>query len=150
MTDLDQAIEDGIAPWTELVDEDFHVAIYRDRYPVTRGHLLFVPKYNTLGVIGDALRDALETGERMVADGECEGYNVGINQGRTAGQTVMYPHVHLSQDLKVTAKTPLVVCGMLFLAKGIIEQPLILSKYKISGLYGIHPALQILQAYAKT
>ena len=95
MTDLDQAIEDGIAPWTELVDEDFHVAIYRDRYPVTRGHLLFVPKYNTAGVIGDALRDALETGERMVADGECEGYNVGINQGRTAGQTVMYPHVHL-------------------------------------------------------
>ena len=95
MTDLDEAIRDGIAPWTELVDEDFHVAIYRDRYPVTRGHLLFVPKYNTAGVIGDALRDALETGERMVADGECEGYNVGINQGRTAGQTVMYPHVHL-------------------------------------------------------
>ena len=95
MTDLDQARQDGTAPWTELVDEDFHVAIYRDRYPVTRGHLLFVPKYNTPGVIGDALRDALETGERMVADGECEGYNVGINQGRTAGQTVMYPHVHL-------------------------------------------------------
>jgi ATP adenylyltransferase len=95
MTDLDQAIEDGIAPWTELVDEDFHVAIYRDRYPVTHGHLLFVPKYNTAGVIADALRDALETGERMVASGECEGYNVGINQGRTAGQTVMYPHVHL-------------------------------------------------------
>ena len=92
---LEQAQEQKIAPWDDLVDEDFHVAIYRDRYPVTRGHLLFVPKYNTAGVIGDALRDALETGERMVADGECEGYNVGINQGRTAGQTVMYPHVHL-------------------------------------------------------
>ena len=95
MTDLDQARQDGIAPWDLLVDEDFHVAIFRDRYPVTRGHLLFVPKYNTPGVITDALRDALEYGERLVADGECDAYNVGINQGRAAGQTVMYPHVHL-------------------------------------------------------
>ena len=110
MTDLDEAIRDGIAPWTELVDEDFHVAIYRDRYPVTRGHLLFVPKYNTPGVIADALRDALETGERMVADGECEGYNVGINQGRTAGQTVMYPHVHFIHAALETVLTPQVVC----------------------------------------
>ena len=92
---LEQAQEQKIAPWDDLVDEDFHVAIYRDRYPVTRGHLLFVPKYNTPGVIADALRDAVEMGERMVASGECEGYNVGINQGHTAGQTVMYPHVHL-------------------------------------------------------
>ena len=106
MTDLDQAIEDGIAPWTDLVDEDFHVAIYRDRYPVTRGHLLFVPKYNTAGVIGDALRDALETGERMVADGECQGYNVGINQGPAAGQTVMYAHVHMIPRRKGDMEDP--------------------------------------------
>ena len=92
---LEQAQEQKIAPWDDIVWEDFHVAVYRDRYPVTRGHLLFVPKYNTPGVIADALRDAVEMGERMVASGECEGYNVGINQGRTAGQTVMYPHVHL-------------------------------------------------------
>ena len=85
----------GAAPWDDLVWQDFHVAVYRDRFPVTQGHLLFVPKYNTPGVIADALRDAVEMGERMVASGECEGYNVGINQGRTAGQTVMYPHVHL-------------------------------------------------------
>lgn len=95
MTDLDQAIEDGIAPWDQLVDEDFHVAIFRDRYPVSPGHLLFVPKYDTPGVIGDAVRDAIEHGQRMVNDGECEGFNVGINIGRCAGQTVMYPHVHL-------------------------------------------------------
>lgn len=95
MTDLDQAIQDGIAPWTNLVDEDFHVAVYRDGYPVTEGHLLFVPKYNTPGVIADAMRDAMEEGDRMVAAGKCDGYNVGINQGRAAGQTVMYPHVHL-------------------------------------------------------
>jgi diadenosine tetraphosphate (Ap4A) HIT family hydrolase len=95
MTDLDQARIDGIAPWSNLVGEDFHVAIYRDAYPVTPGHLLFVPKYNTPGVIVDAMRDAMAHGDSMVSAGECDGYNVGINQGRAAGQTVMYPHVHL-------------------------------------------------------
>jgi diadenosine tetraphosphate (Ap4A) HIT family hydrolase len=31
----------------------------------------------------------------MVADGECDAFNVGLNMGTAAGQTVMYPHVHL-------------------------------------------------------
>jgi diadenosine tetraphosphate (Ap4A) HIT family hydrolase len=31
----------------------------------------------------------------MVADGECDAFNVGLNMGSAAGQTVMYPHVHL-------------------------------------------------------
>jgi diadenosine tetraphosphate (Ap4A) HIT family hydrolase len=95
MTDLEQAIKQGTAPWDQLIWEDFHVAVYRDRYPVTRGHLLFVPKYNTLGVINDALSSATKEGQRLVDAGECEGYNVGINVGKAAGQTVMYPHVHL-------------------------------------------------------
>jgi diadenosine tetraphosphate (Ap4A) HIT family hydrolase len=31
----------------------------------------------------------------MVAEDECNAFNVGINMGQAAGQTVMYPHVHL-------------------------------------------------------
>jgi diadenosine tetraphosphate (Ap4A) HIT family hydrolase len=31
----------------------------------------------------------------MVRDGECDAFNIGINMGAAAGQTVMYPHVHL-------------------------------------------------------
>ena len=31
----------------------------------------------------------------MVDAGECDAFNVGINMGEAAGQTVMYPHVHL-------------------------------------------------------
>jgi diadenosine tetraphosphate (Ap4A) HIT family hydrolase len=31
----------------------------------------------------------------MVAAGECNGFNIGMNWGVAAGQTVMYPHVHL-------------------------------------------------------
>ena len=92
---LSEAQAAGVAPWDDLVREDFHVMVFRDRYPVVPGHLLFVPVYNSSGVIRDALKDAVIEGERMIARGECDGFNVGLNIGTAAGQTVMYPHVHL-------------------------------------------------------
>ena len=94
---LDDARAAGVAPWDQPVEElsDFHVAVFQDRYPVTQGHLLFVPTYNTLTVINDAFESALRYGEALVKRGECSGYNIGFNSGSVAGQTVMYPHVHL-------------------------------------------------------
>jgi len=95
MTDLEKAQQDNIAPWDLLVWQDFHVAVYQDRYPVTRGHLLFVPKYNTPSIIKEALASALNEGNRLVNAGECDGFNIGMNSGTSAGQTVMYPHIHM-------------------------------------------------------
>jgi len=83
------------APWTELESEDFHVAIYKDSFPVTEGHLLFVPKYNTVAVLRDAFTDAVERGLKGIESGEWDGFNVGINVGESAGQTCSWPHVHL-------------------------------------------------------
>ena len=87
----------GIAPWDLAVERlsDFHVAVFEDRYPVTKGHLLFVPQFNTDDVILDCVETAMREGRRMVRDGECDAFNIGINMGEAAGQTVMYPHVHL-------------------------------------------------------
>jgi diadenosine tetraphosphate (Ap4A) HIT family hydrolase len=94
---LDDASATGAAPWDQKLNDlsDFHVAVFRDRYPVTPGHLLFVPTYNTQAVLTDAFETALRYGERMVRLGECDGFNIGFNCGASAGQTVMYPHVHL-------------------------------------------------------
>ena len=93
--DIPDHIEDSAAPWTELVDEDFHVKIFKDKYPCTPGHLLFVPKHNTLGVLNDAFEDAVRYGQRMVEAGTWDGFNVGLNYGPAAGQTVNWPHIHL-------------------------------------------------------
>jgi len=71
------------------------VAVFRDRYPVAPGHLLFVPLYNTDQVIMDCFDSAMRHGRKMIDNGECEAFNIGINMGAAAGQTVMYPHVHL-------------------------------------------------------
>jgi diadenosine tetraphosphate (Ap4A) HIT family hydrolase len=89
------SLEESGAPWRNPIREDFHVAVYKDKFPVTEGHLLFVPKYNSMGVLRDAFNDALEWGKGQVMCGEWDGFNIGMNYGEAAGQTVMWPHVHL-------------------------------------------------------
>ena len=88
-------IEESEAPWTEVYREDFHVTVYYDKYAVTPGHKLFVPKYNSISVLMDAVEDAVRYGKSMVDNNECDGFNIGINYGAAAGQTVEWPHVHL-------------------------------------------------------
>jgi diadenosine tetraphosphate (Ap4A) HIT family hydrolase len=92
---IPDCIEDSTAPWTDIVEEDFHVKVFLDRYPCTPGHLLFVPKYNTVSVLMDAIEDAIRYGQGQVERGEWNGFNVGLNYGAAAGQTVEWPHVHL-------------------------------------------------------
>jgi diadenosine tetraphosphate (Ap4A) HIT family hydrolase len=94
---LKEAHAAGVAPWDLVVERltDFHVAVFEDRFPVAPGHLLFVPQYNTDAVIYDCFETAMREGRQMVDAGECDAFNIGINMGQAAGQTVMYPHVHL-------------------------------------------------------
>ena len=91
---LEQAISQGIAPWDDLTLDLDSVKVFADRYPVTIGHRLFVPATNTQDNIMECFRHAYKYGEALVRNGGCEGFNVGMNIGASAGQTVMYPHVH--------------------------------------------------------
>ena len=92
---LKEAQELGIAPWQDqyIVEDD--CVIFRDSYPVTPGHLLFVPNYSTTRSIMEATECALRWGQHEVEHGRWDGFNIGLNWGEAAGQTVMYPHVHL-------------------------------------------------------
>ena len=86
------------APWADenIVHESANVIVYKDGYPVTEGHLLFVPK------IVEQRRDitrcfeiAYDWGVQGVLDYKWTSFNIGINNGVEAGQSVMWPHVHL-------------------------------------------------------
>ena len=92
---LVEAQQAGIAPWDNLVDEKITTMVYLDRYPCTPGHRLYVPKNDHPNHIARAMEDALADGTHMAASGECDGFNIGYNSGEAAGQTVMYPHIHL-------------------------------------------------------
>ena len=93
---LVEAQQSGVAPWDNMIEEKPYTMVYLDRYPCTPGHRLYVPKdSDNANWIVRAMEDALADGNHMVMQGLCDGFNIGYNCGRAAGQTVMYPHVHL-------------------------------------------------------
>jgi len=98
MTDtLEKAKQEGRAPWTNVMFDTKEYVVYEDIYPVTLGHTLVVPKENTQENILKCFKFAMEMGTMNIeADSNpITGFNVGINMGTSAGQTCMYPHVHL-------------------------------------------------------
>jgi diadenosine tetraphosphate (Ap4A) HIT family hydrolase len=92
---LKNAQEKKIAPWDDIDQERDRYFIFNDRYAVTPGHKLFVPKVNNAEEINYCFLRAAEYGEWLVLKGDANGYNLGINAGQAAGQTVMYPHIHM-------------------------------------------------------
>ena len=76
--------------------------VIRDSFPVSPGHTLIIPKRHVgsfFDVTGDereamlALLDSAKLG--LDAAFHPDGYNVGINDGEAAGQTVPHLHLHL-------------------------------------------------------
>jgi len=94
---LEKAQQEGRAPWTNVTYNTRDYVVYEDIYPVTLGHTLVVPKENTHENILKCFKFAMEMGQMNVdADtNPITGFNIGINMGASAGQTCMYPHVHL-------------------------------------------------------
>jgi len=97
------------APWPDkhIVHEDELVVVYKDGFPVTEGHLLFVPKRKLCRIdITICFEYAWEWGIKGIMDYKWEAFNVGINNGVAAGQTVMWPHVHLIPRRKGDTPNP--------------------------------------------
>ena len=82
--------------YQNIVHEDDNVIVFKDRFPVTEGHLLYVPKKVTQQLdITRCFELAYKRGVRGICEHEWDAFNVGINNGEAAGQSVMWPHVHL-------------------------------------------------------
>ena len=107
------------APWAKapkayqnIVHEDENVIVFKDGFPVTEGHLLFVPKKVTQQLdITRCFELAYKWGVRGVCDYKWVAFNVGINNGVEAGQSVMWPHVHLIPRRKGDVEDPKRVRG---------------------------------------
>jgi len=94
---LEKAQQDSRAPWSKVFLDTRDFVVFEDKYPVTEGHLLIVPKEATQDEINKCFKFALSMGNDNVESDKTTitGYNIGLNIGTSAGQTVMYPHVHL-------------------------------------------------------
>lgn len=82
-------------PWTDVLIDCKEFTVFKDGFPVTEGHVLFVPKVEDWEHLAKCYKAAYAWGYDWVQSGYCDAYNIGQNIGTEAGQTVMYPHVHL-------------------------------------------------------
>lgn len=73
-----------------------------DRYPVNKGHLLLMPFRHTPDFFSltpeekQALVDLIEVCREIITENfRPDGYNIGMNIGAAAGQTIMHCHCHM-------------------------------------------------------
>ncbi len=94
-------------PAERILGENEHAVWIRDGFPISPGHSLVIPKRH-VGSFFDiseqerAAMLALLDAAKAMADKEFQpdGYNVGINDGPAAGQTVPHLHMHLIPRFK--------------------------------------------------
>lgn len=86
----------------QIVAKFKHCFVMKDRFPVSPGHLLFIPYEHTENwfTASKAVQlDIMEALDQMKSQLDAEykpdGYNIGANCGNVAGQTVMHLHLHL-------------------------------------------------------
>ena len=107
---------------TRILASNTHALAIMDGFPISPGHALIVPKRHVASLFEatreerEALFDLLEEERELLLNPACEGgeanpsqppflkgrsvqlpdgFNIGINDGTAAGQTVMHLHIHL-------------------------------------------------------
>jgi len=98
---MDECIFCNIDKENILYQDDSWFAVY-DNFPVSKGHVLLIPKrhvktyfelnYVELASVGlniNIIKHILDKKFKPT------GYNIGINCGESAGQTVMHCHIHI-------------------------------------------------------
>ena len=85
----------------------------RDAHPVSRGHTLVIPRrhiasfFDATGTEWTAMMAALGAArDNLQREFAPDGYNIGINDGPAAGQTVPHLHIHLIPRYKGDCADP--------------------------------------------
>lgn len=96
-----------------IVAQFKHCFVIEDQYPVNTGHLLIIPFQhvdNWFCATKEIKEEILIILDKMKThlDHKLQpcGYNIGMNCGLVAGQTVMHLHVHLIPRFKGDMKDP--------------------------------------------
>jgi len=95
-----------------IMENDHAFAMY-DGFPVTPGHTLIMPIrhvssfFDLSDIERHAILDLIDD-MKSVLDGRLapDGYNIGVNIGEAAGQTIGHCHVHLIPRTKGDTENP--------------------------------------------
>ena len=89
-------------PGREIEVENGSAFATRDSYPVARGHMLIVPRRHVASWFETTMEEridlmkTLDEAKRLVeAEFAPASYNIGVNDGPAAGQSIPHVHIHL-------------------------------------------------------
>lgn len=85
----------------------------RDSYPTSPGHTLVIPRRHVAGFFELTAEEAtacmsLIQQEKELIDAEFkpDGYNIGVNVGPAAGQSILHVHIHIIPRYKGDVENP--------------------------------------------
>ena len=91
----------GEIPCTKVA-EDEHFIAFLDIAPINKGHTLVVPKSHSVDLLdtGETVLCGLMSFTKKIAKAivdtvEADGFNIGINNRKAAGQAVPHLHLHI-------------------------------------------------------
>ena len=100
-------------PKVEIISETASAVAFLDGYPVSKGHTLIIPKrhvadYFDLTVHEQRALWLLVNRCKQILSSRFspDGFNVGINVGQAAGQSVFHVHIHLIPRYKGDVENP--------------------------------------------
>ncbi len=90
-----------------------HFFIIKDSYPVSHGHLLIISNelaedyFDLSKKAKIELTDVLDEAKKLIEiEHSPDGYNIGMNCGKSAGQTIFHFHCHVIPRYKGDLKYP--------------------------------------------
>lgn len=89
-------------PQTEILAENEFALAFFDKFPVNQGHTLIIPKrhianfFEVTSADLQAINELIFTVKNILDERfRPDGYNIGINVGAAAGQTIFHLHCHI-------------------------------------------------------
>ncbi len=88
---------------SKIIERLGTVVAIKDKHPVTKGHILVLPIRHTPDFFSMTLEEKKHADNLILilrdkiekADSTVTGFNIGVNCGESAGQTIMHAHIHL-------------------------------------------------------
>jgi len=95
-----------------LISNQFGMA-FRDGFPISPGHTLIIPRHHVASLFNLTTEERQSLWElvatvrtNLIEEFHPDGFNVGLNDGQAAGQTVMHAHIHVIPRYKGDASDP--------------------------------------------
>lgn len=105
---------------TKIITSHGSAFAIESKYPVTEGHLLIIPYRHTLDFFSMTAQERQHSEKLLLmlkskireSDTTVTGFNIGMNCGESAGQTIMHAHIHLIPRRDKDVENPKFVLDM--------------------------------------